>query len=307
MRRYLETTMERTDPKKQSPEHRRKVGLALGGGAAKGFSHIGVIKALEASDIPIDVVSGTSIGALFGGWYAATKNIADIEAVVRKTDWRTLISWREFSPRRTGAMFNTEKLAAFLRKNLADPSIESLPIPCAVIATDIRTGKEFRFEKGNLVTAILASIAVPGIFPAVEYEGHLLVDGGLSNPVPFDAAHALGAERVIGVDLSSDYILESGKIFEKGFWRPWQFFNIIYTAFSVIEHQIAELKKHPDDILLRPRISHIHPAAFHKVEEGIQAGEDEVKTERKLIFEKTGIPEKERTAGEKLVDFLLGD
>jgi NTE family protein len=284
---------------------RKKIGLALGSGAARGFAHLGILKTLEEYGIPLDVIAGTSIGALVGGWYAATKDIDAIISEIGKVDFRSLISWRDISPRTVGAVFSTERLEKFLRRVIGSPRIEGLAIPFAAVATDIRTGEEVELSKGDLVKAILASIAVPAIFPPVEWDGRLLLDGGLVAPVPFQAARNLGADIVIGAALTIDYIIESGKKLDRGFWRPRQLFNIISNSLAVMEHQLIQLQRRPDDILLAPRVSHIHPADFGKLKEGLAAGRSEVKVMKKVIFEKTGIEEKPKTIGEKFKEFLF--
>lgn len=269
----------------------KKVGLALGGGAAKGLAHIGVLKELEAIEVPIAVIAGTSIGALVGGWYAATGSTGEIERVARAMTWRELVGPRDISPRRVRAFFSLSRFADWLRKETGDPAIEDLKIRFAAVATDIRTAERVVLKTGKLVDAILASIAVPMFFPPVERDGRLLVDGGLVEPVPFATCRELGAELVIGVDLSSDVVAEAGKaISARGFWKPWQLFNIFYNATSVMEHQVVMLQRRPEDIVLTPRVGHILPTDFRRAPEAIRAGEEEVRAWKHEILKRAEIP-----------------
>lgn len=269
----------------------KQVGLALGGGAAKGLAHIGVLKELAALDVPIVAIAGTSIGALVGGWYAARGSADEIERAVRETPWQELLGLRDISPRRAGAFFSLSRFAAWLRKETEDPAIEDLPIRFAAVATDIRTGERVVLQTGKLVDAILASIAVPMFFPPVERDGRFLVDGGLVEPVPFQTARELGAELVIGVDLSSDVLAEAGKkISLSGFWKPWQLFNIFYNATSVMEHQLVALQRRPGDIVLTPRVGHISSMDFRRADEGIRAGIEEVRAWKHEILKRAEIP-----------------
>lgn len=269
----------------------KRIGLALGSGAAKGLAHIGVLKELRAIGISPEIIAGTSIGALIGGWYAASGSTDAIEQVSRQMSWRELLGLRDISPRRVGAFFNLSRFAEWLRKETKDPLIEDLQIRFAAVAADIRTGERVVLTSGRLVDAILASIAVPMFFPPVERDGRLLVDGGLVEPVPLETCRQLGAELVIGVDLSSDVVTEAGKtISSHGFWKPWQFFNIFYNAISVMEHQLVMLQRRPEDIVLTPRVGHIAPMDFRRVDEGIRAGIEEVRAWKHEILKRAGIP-----------------
>jgi NTE family protein len=141
------------------------------------------------------------------------------------------------------------------------------------------------------VDAVLASIAVPMVFPPQELDGKLLVDGGLVEPVPLITCRELGAELVIGVDLSADVVFEAGKkIAERGFWKPWQLLNILYNAHSILEHQLVLMQRRPEDIVLTPRVAHILPMDFNRREEGIRAGIEEVRAWKHEILKRAEIP-----------------
>ncbi|MGI8525717.1 MAG: patatin-like phospholipase family protein [Pseudolabrys sp.] len=181
---------------------RPSIGLALGGGAARGFAHIGVMRTLLAHGIVPDVIVGTSIGAVVGGCYAA-QQLDTLEEWARGLSLRRILSYLDVSLSGSG-LIRGNRLTERLTEGLADTKIESLPLHFAAIATEFNTGHEIWLTRGRLVDALRASYALPGIFPPVRISGRWLVDGALVNPVPVSAARALGARLVIAVSLNSD-------------------------------------------------------------------------------------------------------
>lgn len=180
---------------------RGKLGLALGSGAARGMAHIGVLRALEEAGLKPDIVAGTSIGALVGGLYAAGK-LEDFTEFVLELDWKEIARYFvEVSFPRSGLIEGT-KLTELLGEIVGSQRLEDLPIPFRSVATDVVSGDEVIILEGGLVAAIRASIAVPGVFTPARHGGKFLVDGGMVNPVPVDVCRAMGAERVIAVDLN---------------------------------------------------------------------------------------------------------
>lgn len=186
---------------------KKKVGIALGSGSARGWSHIGVIRSLQEAGIPIDVVCGSSIGALVAGSLAAGF-LDPLDRWVRKLSWQHVIGFMDVMIPRSG-LIEGEKIAAYLRETLADPKIEDLAIPFVAVATDLKTGKEVLIREGSLIDAVRASISLPGIFTPYARNGQWLVDGGLVNPVPVSPCRALGADVVIAVNLNSDIMGKS--------------------------------------------------------------------------------------------------
>ena len=184
------------------PDKLRKIGLALGSGSARGWSHIGVIRGLQEADVDIDIVCGSSIGALVGGAYAAGK-LDDAEKLIRELAWSDVLGFMEVPIPRSG-LINSDKVADYLRERLGDPNIEDLPKPFAAVATDLTTGQEVWIRNGSLIEAIRASISMPGMFTPCFREGRLLVDGGLINPVPVSLCRSLGANTVIAVNPNTD-------------------------------------------------------------------------------------------------------
>jgi len=181
-----------------------KVGLALGSGSARGWSHIGVIRALEEAGVTVDYIAGTSIGALVGAVYASGR-IDLLEDAVQQFSRKVILSLSDPVLPKSG-LIDGVNIAEFVHKYVLDKPIEELPLPLAIIATDLNTGDEIVLKEGNVVEAIRASISLPGIFKPVRRGDYLLVDGGLVNPVPVRTVREMGADFVIAVDLNCDLV-----------------------------------------------------------------------------------------------------
>jgi NTE family protein len=184
-------------------KRRRKIGLALGGGSARGWAHIGVLRALEELGIRPDLVCGTSIGSLVGAAYAVGE-LDKLESWVRSMGVSDVLRFLDF--RLSTGLLKGERLSQYLRDNFSDLPIEDMPMPFAAVATALSTGTEIWLREGSTVDAVRASIALPGIFTPIMNDGRVLVDGGLVNPVPVSLARAMGADVVIAVDLNSDVL-----------------------------------------------------------------------------------------------------
>ncbi len=187
---------------KAAEERRPKVGLALGGGSARGWAHIGVIRELAASGIAIDVVTGTSIGAVVGACYAAGK-LDILESFARGLNRRRVFALMDVSLGGSGLLAGG-RLSRRLGRDLGGMTIETLSKPFAAVATELGSGREVDLVEGDLVEAIRASYALPGIFEPVQIGGRWLFDGAMSNPVPVSVCRALGADLVVAVNLTSD-------------------------------------------------------------------------------------------------------
>jgi len=177
-----------------------KIGLALGGGSARGWSHIGVIRALSEADIKIDYIAGTSIGSVVGSVFAAG-NIKALEEVAVQLDWKQIAYLFDVVLPKSG-LIDGKKVAGFVRNHLREINIEELPIPFCAVSTDLNTGDEVVIREGDIIEAVRASISIPGIFTPARNNGRILVDGGLVNPVPVNVVREMGADFVIAVDLS---------------------------------------------------------------------------------------------------------
>lgn len=183
-----------------SSRNKRKIGLALGSGSARGWAHIGVIKALEEANIPIHCVAGTSIGAFVGAVYV-TGSIANLEKFALQMDWKAVLSYFDVVFPRRG-LLDGSRIYHLISQHTATINVEDARIPFCCIATDLGTGEEVRFYQGNLVDAVRASVSFPGIFTPFVKDGHYLADGGLVNPVPVNVAREMGADVVLAVDLN---------------------------------------------------------------------------------------------------------
>lgn len=279
---------------------RKKIGLALGGGGAKGLVHIGVIKALEEANIPIDFIAGTSMGALVGGWYAATGNIRFLENIFLKIKKGDLISHSPAKNIDSRQLFKGESFSKFLTEILGDKEIERCSLPFRAVATDVENGQEVILSSGSLVDAILASIALPIVFKPVKIGQRLLMDGGVANPVPADVVRQMGAECVIAVDISSHWIR-----IDNDFVGRQELSSLIDSAFSVLEYEVAQHVLKQADLVLRPPVMTYNWLDFFRAKEIIDAGHKETSRHLGTIRKRTGYAKRApQTIIEKLADFL---
>jgi NTE family protein len=299
--------VEATPGTEASTTDRPSIGLALGGGAARGFAHIGVIRTLIAHGIKPDVIVGTSIGAVVGGCFAAGQLDA-FELWARGLTRRGILSYLDVSLTGSG-LIGGGKIGALLDNALADTAIENLPIRFATITTEVGTGHEIWLTRGRLVDALRASYALPGIFPPIRLGGRWLVDGALVNPVPVSAARALGARLVIAVNLNADMIGRGLTISSHGSddndrryreelakqpsgWRGLlgperslkrQFLGgsdrpglptVMVDAFNIMQDRVtrARLAGDPPDVMISPRIGQIGWFDIHHAQDAIEIG-----------------------------------
>ncbi len=269
-----------------------KVGLALGGGAARGLAHIGVLKVLEENQVPIDLIVGTSVGALVGGVYATTRSAAATEQRFRefifsKEFKRTRFDFlKESRQARPGLLYNfvslikkgifysfsmaktswisAEHFEHNINSVLDDVRIEQTPIPFAAVATDLNRGEEVILREGSLRTAVSASSAVPGLLPPVPIDGRLLIDGGWMCKVPVLPALRLGASVVIGVDVSKEIEDTSG--LRSGL-------DIMVRANALKAEALKIMQCRFADVLIEPDVDHVHWADFSAIVECIALGE----------------------------------
>jgi NTE family protein len=193
---------------KRKQKRAKKIGLALGSGSARGWAHIGVIKALNEAGINVDFVSGTSVGAVVGAVYASGA-IHSFEEVVLQLDWKRVVSFLDVVFPKSG-LIDGNKIADFVRIHVGNNDFADLSLPFRAVSTDLTTGTEVVIQEGDIIEAVRASISIPGIFTPLRKEGKTLVDGGLVNPVPVSVVREMGADLVIGVDLNHDTILKKG-------------------------------------------------------------------------------------------------
>lgn len=184
-----------------------KIGLALGGGSAKGIAHIGVLRAFEEEGVKISYLSGTSIGSLVASYYAFGKSVDDIWDVGKKLSLQKVVN---FGLQKKG-FFTTDSIRQMIHKDLGKVNIEDAKIPLAICTTDITTGERIVFTEGDLASAVCASVAVPGLFAPVEIAGRMLVDGGITENVPISAVEDMGAGIVVAIDLNGFKIYNKPK------------------------------------------------------------------------------------------------
>lgn len=182
-----------------------KIGLALGGGAALGFAHIGVLKVLEENGIKIDCIAGTSMGSVIGGLYASGMSADKMVETLNSFDIKKITKLNVFSVLKDG-IFSTDKMPAYFEQIANVSLVEKTKIPFRCVSVDLYTGKPYIFKKGNFGEAIMASTAIPGLFKPVKKDGMMLVDGGVVNNIPFDVVKDMGADFVIAVDVLPKYV-----------------------------------------------------------------------------------------------------
>ncbi|WP_158881102.1 patatin-like phospholipase family protein [Rhodanobacter sp. L36] len=236
-----------------------KIGLALGGGAAKGFAHIGVIKMLEASGIHPDVVAGTSAGSVVGALYASGMDAFQLQETAFGLDESKIRDVRIFS----GGLVQGQALQDYINELVHHQSIEQLKMPFAAVSTELETGTRTVFVRGNTGQAVRASSSIPGVFEPADVSGRHYVDGGVVSPVPVDAARQLGADFVIAVDISTR---PSGS-------NPRGMVNIVGQTIAIMGQQLGRQEMARADVVIRPDISGIGPADFEQKNQAILEGE----------------------------------
>ena len=285
------------------------IGIALGGGLARGFVHIGVLKTLNKHGIYPSIVAGTSIGALVGGAYL-TEKLDELEDWALSLSRYKVFSYLDFKMRSPG-LIGGAKLDKILREHFEDVEIEDLPHPFIAIAADLVTGHEVWMRKGNLIDVMKASFALPGVFPPVELNHRYLVDGAMVNPVPVSVCQALGSRMTIAVDLHADLIGKAAspgkkyqtvagfdvyddndvsqdqqkkffggafakRLFSRENTSSPSLFGVMVSALGIIQDRItrSRLAGDPPDVHIKPKIGHIGMMEFERAEELIKIGEE---------------------------------
>ncbi|MHB8090989.1 MAG: patatin-like phospholipase family protein [Syntrophales bacterium] len=294
----------------------KKIGIALGSGSARGWSHIGVLQSIVEAGIAVDFVCGTSVGALVAGSFAAGF-LEHLDRWARRLSWSHIVGFMDMKIPRSG-LIEGEKISGYLREMITDPLIENLPVPFAAVATDLKTGREVWLREGSLIDVVRASISLPGIFTPCGRNGQWLVDGGLVNPVPTSLCRAMGADIVVAVDLNSDIMGKKriqrmaappegeGKgvsLSEQGRWadflkqvqlngklklfgqmfqeqpdRSPTLFDVLATSVNIMQDKINQqrLLEDPPDLVIRPKLSDIGLMEFNRAAETIDEGKREM-------------------------------
>ena len=239
---------------------RPKVGVALGGGFARGIAHIGVLRVLEEHEIPIDFIAGTSVGALIAAGYASGTPLDEMARQGSGTRFKDFGRW---TLSRMG-MASNDRLEDFLHRFTTAKYFHQLKIPLCIVATDLLKGESVHFTEGEIGPALRASCAYPGLFLPVEYQGHFLVDGFLTEQVPAPAARELGADMVISVHLEPG-LLDS---------KPRNTIEVISRSFSIIQTVANQPWRAATDVLIEPNVHHVLWDEFIKTPLLVAAGED---------------------------------
>lgn len=304
------------------------IGIALGSGSARGWAHIGILRALEEMGIRPDIVAGSSVGALVGAAYASD-NLDQLEEWVLALDSSRIMSFLDISW--TGAgLIEGDKLFAHFDESMRAVNIEDLPKRFAAVATELSTGREIWFQEGNLGKALRASIALPGLFTPALQDEHFYIDGGLVNPVPVSLCRAMGAELVIAVNLNGDIVgkhlrkdarttarqSEAETLFRSDFlnqtisrlgqslnrngtlsnmFKPRRkspgMFEIIASSINIMQDRItrSRMAGEPPDIILSPRLAQLGLMDFDKADMAIEAGRKSVEFSQEALAYLTGL------------------
>jgi len=247
-------------PPPPPPLHPPRIGLALGGGAARGFAHIGVIQVLEENGIKPDLVVGTSAGSLVAALYASGKGGAALGHLADSMDESAFTDW-SFPGR---GLIRGEALARYVRDNTGNRTIEKLPLPLGIVATDLDSGAPILFQRGDPGVAVRASSAVPAVFQPVRIGTHEYVDGGLVSPVPVRFARQMGAELVIAVDISA---VPDGN-------ATGDAMRMLLQTFAIMGRSINGFELRDADVVLSPKLPGVSSADFASRKKSIQAGRE---------------------------------
>ncbi|MDD5101440.1 MAG: patatin-like phospholipase family protein [Endomicrobiaceae bacterium] len=267
-----------------SVSQRPKIILVLGGGGARGFAHIGVLKALREANVHIDMIIGTSMGALVGALYCAGIPIEKIENIGEKTKWEDISNMNYISLFKmlvSEKLLSTEKLEKYVRNNIGDLQFFQLDIPFACVATDITTGEKIIFKEGNVAIAARASATIPGVCAPVEYAQRYLVDGGLVENIPVSVAKLFNPDVIITVAVSADITK-----------NPFNnVFSTLFQAIYIQGQKTDEMNLSMSDVVVKPRVNDISAVNLNRasecIEAGFIAGKESISKIKEVIIKKT--------------------
>jgi NTE family protein len=254
--------------------YKPKIGLALGGGAARGFAHIGVIKMLESQGIVADYVVGTSAGAVVGALYAGGHDAYAMQKIAQQLDETIFADWTL----RGQGFLKGEALQGFVNQNLRNRPLEGLNKPFAAVATDLKTGERVVFRTGDTGMAVRASAAVPGVFLPTQFRGRSYVDGGLTSPIPVRAAREMGADFVIAVDISA---IAEGQPVDS-------LTNVLWQTTTIMGSVIGKTELASADVVIRPNLPYVKSWDFTARQDSMLEGERAAQAALPMIRQKLG-------------------
>lgn len=249
-------------PAPQGPPPKPKIALVLGGGAARGFAHIGVIRTLEQEKIPVDLVVGTSVGSLIGAIYAEDRNSFELEWTAFRLEKDDLFDFGVLSTVMGMGFAKGDKLEAWIKGHIKTADIEQLKIPFAAVATDLNWGQKVVLDRGSVARAVRASSAIPGVFQPVQHQGKILVDGGVVDNIPIAVARAKGADIVIAVDISPNV----------GNANITNLLGVSLQAANIMFALNVERSKADADVLITPAVGDVGTLDFTQKKRCMQAG-----------------------------------
>jgi NTE family protein len=251
-------------PAPAAPVPEPRIALVLGGGAARGFAHVGVIRVLEQERIPVDLVVGTSVGSLIGALYASDRNSFDLEWTAFQLERDDLFDFGIGNLVMGMGYAKGDKLEAFVRAHVKQANVEELAIPYAAVATDLNWGQRVVLDKGSIARAVRASSAIPGVFEPVTHQGKLLVDGGVVDNIPIDVARAKGADLVVAVDISENV----------GNTNIRNAIDVLLQATNIMFAQNVAALRGGADVLVTPAVGDVTTLDFTQKKRCMQAGID---------------------------------
>jgi len=257
---------------------KQKVALVLGGGSARGFANIGVLKVLDRERIPIDIIIGSSVGALAGTLYSLGVSPFEMEEMALRFTWDKLV---DLSISRM-AMLKGKKLESIISELIAGKGFSDTRIPLAITTTDIETGEELAHTKGNLQKLVLASCSWPGIFPPITIDGRKLTDGGIRSSIPVKTAKKLGATKIIAVQIG--FCVKKGKLDN--------LFQMFVQSVQILGEELDHYQSMQADVIIEPKLHNIDQFAFDRTKQSIRDGEDATEAVLKELKQKVGTVKK---------------
>ncbi len=243
---------------KNKKSKKKKIGLALGGGAVLGAVHVGVLQAIKEYDIKLEAISGTSIGAFIAALYACGKTPMEIQKIAEKLSWFDITT---ISLSQLGLLSNS-KFKKVIGETINKATFEQTEIPLAMVAADILTGEKVVLKSGDIATAVMASTCIPGVFVPVEHENRLLVDGGIMENVPVSPLKDLGADYIIGVDLFAKH----------SYKKPRHLVELLVNTLDITIMNVSNLQTREADVVITPDLSHFNLIDINQVKDLIRIG-----------------------------------